>query len=260
MRLFYTILPVVACLPAICQAQLYGDYSVRVEVEGNGYAHYTTVYFEDESWATYGYDNCCEALFNLGQADQPQIYTKAIADPIPQDNRISINAFPHVFEHTPIPLGFLPGTLAQYSFTFKQLGTIPAGITVELEDLSLAVTQDLLLDSTYDTWGAVSDPADRFIIHFNPDFTTRVVDKNNRALEENVRWVETGSGLEFYLVGDISNRVVVLDMLGQVLGDAELHQGSPRFRINTGSNQMLVINVTNKSGNNWTRKAFVKNF
>ena len=161
-------------------AQSYGDYRVVVLVEGNGFAHQTVVYFDDESWdpqnpPSYSWDACCDALLILGNANQPQVFTQVVEPPAsPNNHRLSINGLPHVFEHTVVPLGFLPGTLAPYTFTFKQLYTLPQGMTVELEDLSLNVTQDLLADSTYDTWGAPSDDEERFALHFYPANVTGV--------------------------------------------------------------------------------------
>lgn len=157
---------------------LYGDYRVLVNVSGNGFSHSTQIYFDDESWdplnpPSYGWDPCCDALLILGNADQPQVFTEVVQPPEPSNNhRLSINGLPHLFEPTDVPLGFLPGTLAPYTFSFTHLYTLPQGVTVELEDLSLNVTQDLLLDSTYDTWGAASDDEERFVIHFYPSSIT----------------------------------------------------------------------------------------
>lgn len=144
---------------------------MRVEVEGNSFAHFTTVYFSDDpqSALTYGFDPCCEAQFLLGNVDQPHVYTEVVAPPAPPNNtRLSINGLPLLFEPISVPLGFYPGTLAQYDFTFKELYRLPAGVTVELEDIAQEVTQDLLQDSVYSTWGAPSDDELRFLVHFNP--------------------------------------------------------------------------------------------
>lgn len=248
-----------ALMPAVSFAQLYGDYSLRVEVEGNGYAHYTTVYFEDEAWATYGYDNCCEALFNLGQADQPQVYTQVIGAPFPPDNRISINAFPHVFEPTSVPLGFLPGALDQYLFTFKQLWTVPTGISVQLEDVSLNVFQDLLSDSTYETWGAASDSPDRFIIHFNPEVTGQ----SGRPLTSpmpNVSFTQDQTQLNFQLSGTDKRLVSVFDITGKQLGSIALTLENKEWSVRLPQSGVYIIRVVDSQGKNWSDRIFVKNF
>lgn len=159
-------------------AQSYGDYNVIVLVEGNGFAHQTVIYFDDESLLppnvpTYSYDFCCDSPLALGNANQPAVFTQVVEPPAPANNhRLSINGLPLLYEQTSVPLGFLPGTLAQYNFTFQGLNTLPPGVAVELEDLSLNLTQDLLVDSTYDTWGAPSDDEERFMLHFNPSSIT----------------------------------------------------------------------------------------
>jgi hypothetical protein len=260
MRLFYTILPVVACLPAICQAQLYGDYSVRVEVEGNGYAHLTDIIFEDESWATYGYDLCCDAQMLLGNSNQPHIYTKVVSEPLPPLDQLSINYLPLLFEPTDVSMGFLPGELSQYTFTFKHLWTIPEGVTVELEDQAQSLMQDLLLDSTYVTWGAVSDPPDRFIIHFYPDFATGLADGSEMPDEAQVSWVANELGLVFTLNGPEFRRVLLLNVIGGVLSDVQLDKELPTAAVNVEIGQLLIIHVMDEFGNNWTQKTVVKNF
>lgn len=170
------LLPVVLLLGTKSYAQ-YGDYSVRVEVEGNGFAHFTEVYFEDglnptQSEPTLGWDPCCDANLIIANQNQPHVYTEVVEPPYPANNhRIAINGLPHIFEHTQVPLDFWPGQLAAYDFTVKELYRLPTGMGVELEDLSLEVTQNLLLDSTYSTWGAPSDDEQRFMLHFYPLIT-----------------------------------------------------------------------------------------
>jgi len=259
MKIIRNLVFFTAFVPTLSFAQLYGDYSVRIEVEGNGYAHYTTVYFEDEAWATYGYDNCCEALFNLGQADQPHVYTQVIGAPVPPDNRISINAFPHVFEATSVPLGFLSGTLAQYSFTFKQLWTIPSGITVQLEDLSLNVYQDLLADSTYETWGAASDSPDRFIIHFNPEVTGQFGGHSTLEMR-NVSWTQEEKKLKFHLSGTEKRLVSVFDITGKQIERFTLTLSLNEQSVNVPQSGVYIIRVIDSEGQNWSERVFVNNF
>lgn len=152
-------------------SQPLGDYSIRVEVAGNGFANVTRVYFEDDPLvnATYGFDICCEASLVIGNTNQPHLFTEVVSAPYPPgENRLSINAFPHLYEPLDIPLGFLPGQLAAYTFVFKELYRFPPGTQITLEDIPQQTTQDLLLDSVYNTWGAPADDPSRFIIHINP--------------------------------------------------------------------------------------------
>ena len=66
MKRLMLIAMMVMCLSSGTFAQSYGDYAVTVDVSGNGFAHYTTIYFDDESWdpqnpPTFGWDACCDA-------------------------------------------------------------------------------------------------------------------------------------------------------------------------------------------------------
>ncbi|MBI1287202.1 MAG: hypothetical protein GC178_06440 [Flavobacteriales bacterium] len=171
------LLPLTMFVGTTCFAQ-YGDYSVRVEVEGNGFAHFTQVYFEDglnpvQSEPTLGWDPCCDANLIIANQNQPHVYTEVVEPPEPPNNpKLSINGLPHITQQTDVPMGFHPGELASYDFTFKELYTLPAGMGVTLEDLAQNVSQDLLVDSTYSTWSAPSDDELRFIIHFYPQTVT----------------------------------------------------------------------------------------
>ena len=213
----------------------YGDYSVRVEVEGNSYAHYTEIYFEDglnpvQSEPTYGWDACCDALFQIGNVNQPHVFTNVVSPGTPplNNNRISINGLPHLYETTVVPLGFLPGELAQYNFTFEELWRLPAGVTVEFRDLEQNVNQDLLTDSTYTTWGAVSDPENRFELHFFPENVTSV--KPQRTTNPKV-WV----GADELMIGGldplVSHEVRVYDLLGKAILREKFDAGETNARL-----------------------------
>jgi len=175
---FFVLFSIIVCIVGTSKAQnAYGEYRIWVEVEGDGAAHITQIWFDDEStWGdpnfppTYSWDACCDSEMLFGNSNNPHVYTEVLAAPVPPNNhRLSTNGLPLLFEYTPIPMGFYVGNnLAQYTFTFSQLYTLPSNVTVELEDLSLNVSQDLLSDSVYTTWGASNDDEGRFIIHINP--------------------------------------------------------------------------------------------
>lgn len=220
--------------------QTYGDYDVIINVAGNGFAHQSIIYFDDESWdplqaPTYGWDACCDALLVLGNANQPQIFTQVVAPPAsPNNHRLTINGLPHLYEPIDVPLGFLPGTLAQYTFTFTELYTLPLGVTLELEDLAQNVTQDLLMDSSYVTWGAVSDNEARFILHFNPSNVTSIEQQLEFGSEIRVRNQSGGiviSGLTNYS----NSSFRMLDMLGNVVCTKQISNTDQELSIDGSS-------------------------
>lgn len=214
-----------------CSGQTpYGDYRVLVDVTGNGFSHNTQIYFDDESWdpqnpPSYSWDPCCDAQLILGATDRPHVFTEVVEPPAPSPNyRLALNGLPHLFEPTDVPLGFLPGTLAPYVFTFTDLHTLPQGVTVELEDLSLNVSQDLLVDSTYDTWGAPSDDEHRFILHFYP---SSVTDVEGRIWNETVAVDLSQTGMSI-TSGVPVQEILLFDMMGrQVFSKRILNKNIP---------------------------------
>ena len=230
-----------------CSAQL-GDYRVLVDVSGNGYAHNTQIYFDDESWdpqnpPTYSWDACCDALMLLGNEYQPHIFTQVVEPPSsPNNHRLSINGLPLLFEQTDVPLGFLPGTLAQYTFSFKDLYTLPNGVGVELEDLSLNVTQDLILDSTYVTWGAISDPEERFVIHFYPSNVTTVIEEQ----PDEVQIFNLLDGVLVNGLGETEDYLIQLfDTQGRLLQSEQVRQTNVyRIEKPNGTYGTFIVEVT----------------
>ncbi len=256
----FGILLLLGCLtgPLSLLAQDYGDYRVVIDVEGNGFAHYATVYFDDESWdpqnpPTYGWDMCCDATLLLGNSNQPHVFTEVVAPPAPANtDRLAINGLPHVFEHTIVPMGFLPGTNAAYTFTFSELYTLPAGMTVELEDYSMNVTQDLLTDSTYDTWGATSDLEDRFAIHFYPfavgvEEEVSVDNPEIKILNDEIQVF----GLNKEMKTDFS----VIDISGREVFRTNIEKQNEYILSVSGFPRgTYLVNLTSDDGQRWSRK------
>jgi hypothetical protein len=241
----------------ISLAQSYGDYAVRVEVAGNGFGHFTTVYFDDESWdpqnpPTYGWDPCCDAQMIWANTNQPHVFTQVVAPPLPTNNyRLSINGLPHVFEHIGVPLGFLPGALAQYNFTFKELYTLPIGMGVELEDHAQNVIQDLLQDSTYSTWGAVSDDEERFTLHFYPENITSATE-----LDKDVG-LNVFYNLDHVVVSGLFDagmeEVKVYDMYGRLFLSDRVIKGTNEFSLDR-ANMASGVYLLRFTGSEWNEK------
>jgi hypothetical protein len=242
--LLFVLIP----LCGLAHAQSYGDYRVFCEVSGNGFAHLTQIYFDDDLWTpteqpTYGWDECCDANFFPGNPGQPFVYTEVVAPPVPTPNfKLSINGLPHLFEPIDVPLGFIPGTLAEYTFSFSDLYTLPQGTTVELEDLSLQVTQDLMLDSSYVSWGAPSDDEARFVLHFNPSTVTGLPDYNE---ELQIEVVNRNGALEMQFNRPIENALIrVVDLSGRIVANVGVVSSSnfqlPLVNVSRG---MLILEV-----------------
>lgn len=244
----------------------YGDYRVLIDVTGNGFSHNSQIYFDDESWdpsyaPTYGWDGdvCCDANLlgvSVGHV-RPFVFTEVVEPPAPSVNHmLSVNGLPHLFEQTDVPLGFLPGTLAQYTFSFSDLYTLPAGVTVELIDIPQNVTQDLLVDSTYVTWGAPSDPEARFIVRFNPSNVTGV----NTSLDEEVSLFIQDGRLILQGLSESKERINVscYNMLGAEVLKESLSQisGKAYLEISNLTSGVYVLSVSDKNGIRTYRKFY----
>jgi len=255
----------ILCFCLIAQSPLFaqsnGDYAVTIDLTGNGFAHTSVIYFDDESWdplnpPTYGWDPCCDALA-LGVAfPQPMIFTGVVAPPEPvSGNRLSINGLPHVFEETEVPLGIRPEVLAQYTFAFKELYTLPIGMTVELEDLALNVTQNLLLDSVYVTWSAPSDDELRFIVRFNPSTITgteRFTDKYEKPQINSVgQQIIQFSNLDEEQIYEL----FLFDALGKEVLKKEIRRmNTYQLSVNNLESGLYIANLLDEKGVRTTQK------
>ncbi len=235
---------------------LLGDYRLHIDVVGNGGGHNSVIYFDDypASWdstllATYGWDGCCDANSFGVSAGYPEIYTQVVEPPAPPVNhKISKNALPHLTEPIDVPLGFIPPDLAQYTFTFSQLYSLPVGVGVELEDLSLNVIQDLMVDSVYSTWGAESDDEERFIVHFYP---STIIGTSEAFVEEKIRAYREGELLKVVGTEETAlKQVRVYDLQGKLLVENKIERGTGGFKIDlTGiRTSVLILSVESERG------------
>ena len=155
------------------QAQ-WGDYSVNIIVEHpiSGHQHDVNVIFADDLFGntpTNAWDICCDSYALAPAFGQPMVYTSITEAPFPPGvNEVEWNTRPLLTSDWSVPLGFYTGagSSGDYILTFDWIYTIPGNIGVELEDLQLSVTQDLLTDTTYDFSGTSSDSEARFMLHF----------------------------------------------------------------------------------------------
>jgi hypothetical protein len=253
------------CFCFVGYAQIsYGDYRVWIDVTGNNFSHNSQIYFDDQSWdplnpPSYSWDECCDANLlgvSVGHV-RPFIFTEVVEPPAPPTNHmLSANALPLLFEQIDVPLGFLPGTLAPYTFSFTDLYTLPQGVGIELIDLAQNVTQDLLADSTYDTWGAPSDDEARFIVRFFPSNVTSVSsggqEQLNVIIDRNQVLI---SGFK-----SLDNQVGVscFNVLGsEVIGETKYQNtGQAALDVSNLSPGIYVVLITDNSGKRLYRKFY----
>lgn len=160
-----------------------GDYSVTINLSGGGFSHFTQVYFANEAspgnYPTTGFDACCDGFFLPGST-QPYLYTVITDAPLPPAvvaNEFQTNALPLLTESYSVPMGFIVGVAGTYTLDATDLGTLPVGFTVELEDTKLGTTQMLTNNPSYTFTAALNDDVNRFILHFNPGSVTDLIEE-----------------------------------------------------------------------------------
>ena len=153
-------------------AQPYGDYSIQIVVDNSSqtFSHFSNIVFANEFFGqtpTIAFDNCCDAYALPPSSGQPMIYTTITPTP-PGTNEFQFNTRPPLTANWSVPLGFDAGNgvTDDFTFTVEWLYTVPGNIGVELEDLQLGTTQDLVADNTYEFSGSHTDPEARFMVHF----------------------------------------------------------------------------------------------
>ena len=67
-----------------------------------------------------------------------------------------------------VPMGMIPGTSGQYTFTASDLNTFSLNTIIYLQDLKTGVWHNFVQNPTYTFDAEESDDENRFVIHFNP--------------------------------------------------------------------------------------------
>jgi hypothetical protein len=210
---------------AFAQVPEYGDYEIYFLLTGNSFSHNTMIYFNDaavwdpNSVITAGWDDCCEATMILGNTNQPHIYTAVVAgNPLPPgENRMQINALPLLTGPYDVPMGFYVGTAGTYTLEATRHWTFASNVGIILEDMQTQTMQDLNVDSSYVFTSALSDNANRFIVHF--DLATGIDQASSDAVRmvpgrENlmVTGAKKGGVVELF---DMSGRCAVRSTVAQ---------------------------------------------
>ncbi len=225
------------------------DQLLTIDVEGNGFRDKTSIYFTSNN--TDGWDSQYDARKLPSNSFQPILFTTI------ESEKISINGLPTLSGYKAVPMGIIPGTSGQYTFTASDLNTFSLNTTIFLQDLKTGAWHDLVQNPAYTFDAEESDDENRFIIHFNPQLT----DIN----EGNI------SSVNFYA----SNRNFVISYTGikennatatlynlqgqQVLPLYSLDNSTNKYELNTiGLSEGIYIAYVFADGKTYTAKVFVK--
>ncbi len=210
-------------------------FALNITNDANSYSDNTFVRF-GQAYAN-EYD-AQDATKMYGLAAAPQIYTMEAEHKLKINSRRSAES---------IDLNFEAGVEATYTFTVSEFSIDGK---VMLEDKVNDITVELEGASTYEFTAMPSDPANRFVLHF--DGLTAVEDM---ALE----------GINVYAANDViyvnnaaseAAEITVFSITGQKLMSTTAAQGLNSLRINGASGNYLV-QVKNASGI-MTEKVFVQ--
>ncbi len=210
-------------------------FALNITNDANSYSDNTFVRF-GQAYAN-EYD-AQDATKMYGLAAAPQIYTMEAEHKLKINSRRSAES---------IDLNFEAGVEATYTFTVSEFSIDGK---VMLEDKVNDITVELEGASTYEFTAMPSDPANRFVLHF--DGLTAVEDM---ALE----------GINVYAANDViyvnnaaseAAEITVFSITGQEIMSTTAAQGLNSLRINGASGNYLV-QVKNASGI-MTEKVFVQ--
>ncbi len=154
--------------PAFFMETPWYDGMVSIRVDGNGFADLTSIVFK--SGATAGFDSDYDAHKLMSNSDQPTLYTTLAGE------RMSFNSNPNLEGGSlSVPMGMEPGTTGTFTIKVEQIQGLEPGTVVVLEDRATAKLHDLRTSGAYTFSMAEGDDADRFVVHFNPDFSSTPV-------------------------------------------------------------------------------------
>jgi hypothetical protein len=164
-------------------ASVIGDYSLQLDVAGNGFVHNTVMAFANDlggNSCTNGWEITCDAYALPGNTGQPFMYTSTTEGVMASPNRLQYNT-QTILDGTTrsIPLSLDPGANGTFTFTATDLESFPVGTGIVLEDLQLGIEHDLNTNPVYTFTALASDydpanPTNRFVVHFSPASVTDI--------------------------------------------------------------------------------------
>ncbi len=198
--------------------------------------------------ATPAFDMDFDGHFISGVETAPQLYTKV------EEEQLCVNTLPQNDETRTIPMGFVKGSSLNYTMNCSGIESFYSNVSIVLEDLKEAKSQDLRQSPVYSFTAADGDNANRFLLHFGGAFA--VNDLNNkeaiRIYTANNNLYVSNSG------GPLQGDVYVYNLMGQLMMQQQLTDGSlTRISLNAPTGYYLVKVVTGEQV--FTSKVFISN-
>lgn len=212
-------------------------------VNGPNGADMAKIYFAQE--ATRGRDLLWDADKIQGSSSLPMIYTMNTIG-----EHLSINSQePLAFaEHRAVPFGFYPGAHGLYAIKAESIKGLGSEVSLYLEDRTNKTFHNLR-ETAYTFNAADGDNTDRFVLHFNPQFT------GTEQVKEGSQFVVTaanGNILVNNLGKTATGMLELLSVSGQrveAVGAARFAEGHNSFGHEQLAPGVYVVKITTPEKN-----------
>lgn len=145
--------------------QFFGYNSVpdlmRIEVQGNGFANETAIYFDASSTDAYNNSHDSKTLF-APTPGIPTIYSTV------ENTKLAINVMGNLNANKVVPMGVKIQTAGTYNIVATDMTSFAPSVIAYLEDTQAGTMTNLRTNPSYSVTLAEGEINDRFYIHFHP--------------------------------------------------------------------------------------------
>ncbi|MFN7689501.1 MAG: PKD domain-containing protein, partial [Bacteroidota bacterium] len=145
--------------------QFFGYNSVpdlmRIEVQGNGFANETAIYFDASSTDAYNNSHDSKTLF-APTPGIPTIYSAV------ENTKLAINVMGNLNANKVVPMGVKIQTAGTYNIIATDMTSFAPSVIAYLEDTQAGTMTNLRTNPSYSVTLAEGEINDRFYIHFHP--------------------------------------------------------------------------------------------
>jgi hypothetical protein len=136
---------------------------IDIHIEGNGYSDEMCIGMYGD--ASDDFDSEYDAYKLMGIEAAPQLYA------FDANTLYAVDLLAESYENREVSMGIRTGTDAEYTFSFEGVDNFDPSIAIYLEDKSSGEMIDLHETTSYSFYSEEGTTNNRFILHFNPDFT-----------------------------------------------------------------------------------------
>lgn len=217
------------------------DNTIMLTASGNGAED--RMMFAVNPEATAGYDSNFDAYKLFGNADAPQLYTKA------GDLNLSISSVDVIEAETEFPVMFKAGVDGNYTITSSYPESFMSGSQIILTDNLTGLRQDLRQNPVYAFSAAVGDDANRFKL----SFATVGIEEPSGL---NIGVYAAGNQIRLVLPELMKGRVNISNLSGQLLYSQNFN-GSGELGIGASYPAGVYLVTVISANGSTTRKVFV---